>query len=71
MQGIGRAYNVKDADGNLILTWIEDAAAHVARERELEEKEKKIRQTRNRMKRRQREIDRRGMLAAQQTLAFN
>lgn len=62
VQGIGRAYNVKDADGNLVLTWIEDAAAHVARERELEEMEKKIRQTRNRMKRRQREIDRRGFL---------
>lgn len=62
VQGIGRAYNVKDADGNLVLTWIEDAAAHVARERELEEMEKKIRQTRNRMKRRQREIDRRGFM---------
>lgn len=62
VQGIGKAYNVKDADGNLVLTWIEDAAEHVAREREVEELEKKIRQTRNRMKRRQREIDRKGFV---------
>lgn len=30
--GIGRAYDVKDANGNVCLTWIEDAAAHVERE---------------------------------------
>lgn len=38
LRGIGKAYNVKDADGNTVLTWIEDAAAHVAREKEIEEK---------------------------------
>lgn len=32
VQGIGRAYNVKDANGNTVLTWIEDAAAHVEAE---------------------------------------
>ena len=33
VEGIGRAYNVKDANGNVVLTWIEDAAAHVEAER--------------------------------------
>ena len=32
--GIGTAYNIKDANGNIVLTWIEDAAAHVAQERD-------------------------------------
>ena len=36
--GIGTAYDIKDANGNTVLTWIEDAAAHVAHEREIEEK---------------------------------
>ena len=36
--GIGTAYEIKDANGNTVLTWIEDAAAHVAHEREIEEK---------------------------------
>lgn len=38
IEGIGRVYNVKDANGNICLTWIEDAAAHVEAEREIEEK---------------------------------
>lgn len=38
VRGIGEAYDVTDASGNTILTWIEDAAAHVAHEREIEEK---------------------------------
>lgn len=38
IRGIGTVYNVRDAAGNTVLTWIEDAAAHVAAERELEEK---------------------------------
>lgn len=32
--GIGKAYDVKDANGNVCLTWIEDAAAHVKHEPE-------------------------------------
>ena len=32
VQGVGRAYDVRDADGNVCLTWIEDAAAHVQAE---------------------------------------
>ena len=32
VQGIGRAWNVKDANGNTVLTWIEDAAHHVEAE---------------------------------------
>lgn len=35
--GIGKAYEIKDANGNTVLTWIEDAAAHVAHEREIED----------------------------------
>lgn len=38
IEGIGRVYNVKDANGNICLTWIEDAAAHVEAERDIEEK---------------------------------
>lgn len=41
ISGIGKAYNVKDAQGNVVLTWIEDAAAHVAQEREIEDKRKR------------------------------
>ena len=36
--GIGKAYDIKDANGNPVLTWIEDAAEHVAHERDIEEK---------------------------------
>lgn len=32
VQGIGRAYDVKDANGNTVLTWIEDAATHIQAE---------------------------------------
>lgn len=39
--GIGSAYDVRDKNGNVILTWIEDAAAHVAHEREIEEARKR------------------------------
>ena len=39
--GIGSAYDILDKDGNVILTWIEDAAAHVAHEREIEEARKR------------------------------
>ena len=39
--GIGTAYDIKDANGNTVLTWIEDAAAHVAHERDIEEKRKR------------------------------
>lgn len=35
--GIGKAYDIKDANGNTVLTWIEDAASHVAHEREIED----------------------------------
>lgn len=35
--GIGKAYEIKDKNGNTILTWIDDAAAHVAHEREIED----------------------------------
>lgn len=57
--GIGKAYDVKDANGNVCLTWIEDAAAHVKHEQEIEEKrrhteelEAKLRKQRNAMRRR-------------------
>lgn len=34
VQGIGRAWNVKDASGHVVLTWIEDASNHVSKEQE-------------------------------------
>lgn len=52
-KGIGRAYNVKDANGNTVLTWIEAATEHIEQEPEqhvllalpphIEEKKKKKR----------------------------
>lgn len=70
--GIGRAYNVKDANGNICLTWIEDAQAHVDAEREIEEKrqraleaEKRAAESRKRMKATRRKIDRDGMLPSE------
>lgn len=48
VQGIGRAWNVKDADGNLVLTWIEDAAAHVEHEQRVLEAEKRAAEARKR-----------------------
>lgn len=55
VEGVGKAYNVKDADGNIVLTWIEDAAAHVEAERKLEQQERELRKARNAAKRRQRD----------------
>ncbi len=72
-EGVGTAYNVKDGDGNIVLTWIEDAAAHVEAEqsaeearRSVEESERNIRKIRNRMKARRRKIDREGLMPAEQ-----
>ena len=48
VQGIGRAWNVKDADGNVVLTWIEDAAAHVEHEQRVLEAEKRAADARKR-----------------------
>lgn len=52
VQGIGRAYDVKDANGNTVLTWIEAATEHIEQEPEqhvllalpphIEEKKKKV-----------------------------
>lgn len=71
VSGIGRAYDVKDAQGNVCLTWIEDAAQHVSRENDIEEKrqraleaEKRAADARKRMKAAQRKIDKDGMLPA-------
>ena len=49
VQGIGRAYNVKDANGNVCLTWIEDAAAHVEAERRTLEAEERAAAARKRL----------------------
>lgn len=56
IQGIGRAYNVKDAQGNTVLTWIEDAAAHVEAERRTLELDAKLAKQRRAIKRRQRQM---------------
>ena len=55
VQGIGRAYDVKDADGNTVLTWIEAATEHIEQEPEqhvllalpphIEEKKKKAKRS--------------------------
>ena len=49
IDGIGRAYNVKDANGNICLTWIEDAAAHVESEAKVLETEERAAQARKRL----------------------
>lgn len=48
--GIGRAYNVKDANGNVCLTWIEDAEAHVNAEQRTLEAEKRAAEARSRLR---------------------
>lgn len=50
IQGIGRAYNVKDANGNVCLTWIEDAAAHVDAEQRTLEAERRAAEARKRLR---------------------
>lgn len=51
VEGIGRAYNVKDANGNVVLTWIEDAAAHVEAERRTLEAEARAAEARKSLQR--------------------
>ena len=67
-EGVGTAYNVKDADGNVVLTWIEDAAAHVEAERQAEEAERRARKARNDYRRHQRERERNAQAEFQRKL---
>lgn len=69
VRGIGTAYNVKDANGRVVLTWIEDAEAHYNAERDLNELEAKLRKQRNAARRRQQRIDREGLPAVVPTPA--
>ncbi len=52
VSGIGAAYNVKDANGKVVLTWIEDAAEHYAAEERLNQMEAELRKKRNSIRRR-------------------
>lgn len=56
IQGIGRAYNVKDANGNVCLTWIEDAAAHVDAEQRALEAEQRAAEARKRLRKTRRNL---------------
>ena len=49
IEGVGRAYNVKDANGNVCLTWIEDAAAHYDAEQRTLEAERRAQAARRRL----------------------
>lgn len=49
-EGIGRVYNVKNAQGNVVLTWIEDAQAHVDAEQRVLEAEKRAEEARKRLR---------------------
>lgn len=55
IRGIGHTYKVKDADGNTVLTWIEDAAAHVEAERRTLEAEKRAAESRRNLRKNRRE----------------
>ena len=48
--GIGRAYQVRDAKGNVCLTWIEDAAAHYDAEQRTLEAEQRAMEARRRLR---------------------
>ena len=61
IRGIGTAYNVKDANGRVVLTWIEDAEAHYDAERKLNDLEADLRKRRSAARRRQQRIDREGI----------
>lgn len=50
VQGIGRAYNIKDSQGNVVLTWIENAQAHVDAEQRVLEAEKRAAESRKRLR---------------------
>lgn len=56
IQGIGTAWNVKDADGNVCLTWIEDAAAHVDAEQRTLEAEQRAAEARKRLRKTRRNL---------------
>lgn len=58
IEGIGRAYNVKDANGNICLTWIEDAAVHVEAEKRTLEAEERAAQARKRLQKTRRAMQR-------------
>ena len=49
IEGVGRAYNVKDAKGNVCLTWMEDAAAHYDAEQRTLEAERRAQAARRRL----------------------
>lgn len=49
-ESIGRVYNVKDAQGNVVLTWIEDAQAHLDAEQRVLEAEKRAEEARKRLR---------------------
>lgn len=50
IQGIGRPYHVKDANGNVCLTWIEDAKAHYDAEQRTLEAEQRAAEARRRLR---------------------
>ena len=56
IEGVGRAWSVKDADGNVVLTWIEDAAAHVEAERRTLEAEARAAEARRSLAKTKREL---------------
>ena len=55
VSGIGRAYDVKDANGNVCLTWIEDAQAHVDAEQRTLEAERRAAEARKRLQKTRRQ----------------
>ncbi|MBO4693435.1 MAG: hypothetical protein J5659_03455 [Clostridia bacterium] len=56
IEGVGRAYNVKDAKGNVCLTWIEDAAAHYDAEQRTLEAEQRAMEARKRLQSMRRKV---------------
>lgn len=52
ISGIGTVYNVKNADGRIVLKYIEDAEKHYEQEQRLNQMEAELRATRQRIKRR-------------------
>ena len=57
-KGVGTAYDVKDAEGNVVLTWIEDAAEHVKHERDMQDALRAAEKERRARNRKKREFDR-------------
>ena len=78
ISGIGEAYDVVDADGNTVLTWVEDPQAQAAKAREAEEikqrtleAEKRAEESRKRLRKTRRSAEQMSLFGCKKVSAVN